>query len=242
MDVVWMLGNGSRHNDWELRFSMRSFFANYACGSTPWIIGHVPSWIDADLVRCIHWPDPYKRVKDANLLNKAVRLAGESELSDRFILCSDDHLLLRRSTPEEFLFWHCGPLPTRHKKPSEWQSRLMETRQRLKAQGFSTWNFEGHIPYYLDKSWVFNALRFDYGVAPGMTVFSTILNCAGVEARDIGSERVRGWLGAGLSTEQKAWKLANNQFGCLNNESMQDVELISMIEELFPQPAPWEKE
>lgn len=240
MDVVWLLGNGSKDNQ-ELRWSMRSFAKNYLCGASPWIIGTIPDWIDRRAVRCIPWPDPYRKNKDANLLNKAIRLAFESELSDSFILCSDDHLLLRPSAPEDFGYWHCGGLP-RKLKPgfSEWKARLVNTSDRLRAQGFEDLNFEGHIPYPLRKSWVANAARFDFGQLPGMSLFSTLLNAARVESKLIHSERVRGWLSGDLNEDKIAEKLRSNQFACLDNSSLSNQGLVEQVSSLFPEAAFWE--
>ena len=235
-----MLGKGSHTNDWELRYSLRSFFLNYQCQSQAWVIGHCPAWLDTSMVRHIDWPDPYQVNKDANLLNKAIRLAFERELSERFIFCSDDHFLIRASGPEDFLHWHCGeiPLSTTEDKNS-WHQRLVTTGRKLRQAGYSALNFEGHVPYPVEKAWLAGALRFDYGAGAGMTLFSTILNCAQVEAAHINSQRIRGWLGGPLTSEQIASKLATNQFACSTND-LTLPGLMPQIEALFPEPCPWE--
>jgi hypothetical protein len=242
MDVAWMLGTGSAVGDWELRMSMRSFRRNYLAPAQYWIIGHIPAWIDSQKVTCLPWPDPYRRCKDANLLHKALRLAMEPKISDPFILSSDDHLLLRPSTPADFRLWHNGEIP---KEPLEdftkWQLRLVNTGQRLRSAGYPAMDFDAHIPYPLRKEWVKDALRFDFAARPGMCVFSTILNCSKELGEPLRNQHIRGWLAkADMAEEVVDTRLARCQFACLTDRSMENSHIISRVEQLFPEPAPWE--
>ncbi len=242
MDVAWMLGNESRTGDWELRLSMRSFWKHYRAKAKPWIIGHIPAWIDTRKVRCIAWPDPYESCKDANLLHKALRLAMEPGISDPFVLCSDDHILLRPSAPGDFELWHRGKID---KEPEEgmnrWQLRLVNTGRRLRKAGFRANNFDGHVPYPLRKDWIREVLRFDFAEQPGMCLFSTILNCSGERGARLDSREIRGWLGKrDMEASEVDKKLRMNQFACLNDASVENPYIVSRLEQLFPKPAPWE--
>ena len=242
MDVAWMLGTDSGTGDWELRMSMRSFWNNYRATAQLWIIGHIPAWIDRSKVSCLPWPDPYRKCKDANLLHKAIRLALEPRISDPFILCSDDHILLRSSAPSDFKLWHRGEIPKNSSEDmNRWEHRLVNTGKRLRAAGYRARNFDGHVPYPLRKDWVKEALRFDFAARPGMCVFSTILNCSRERGTPLDSQPVRGWLGKPDLKERKVdKKLAKNQFACLNAASPNNIHVVSRLERLFPDPGPWE--
>ena len=185
---------------------------------------------------------PYRKCKDANLLHKALRLAMDPQISDAFIFCSDDQLLLRATGPSEFKLWHLGEI---HREPTQdmnkWQLRLVNTGSRLRNAGYPAMNFEGHVPYYLRKEWIREALRFDFAVKPGMCVHSTILNCSGECGEPMDSSPVRAWLGAAhLSVDAIDRKLAKSRFASLNNESLRNPYIVSRVEQLFPKPAPWE--
>lgn len=237
-----MLGPESGTGDWELRLSMRSFWTNYLAAAQPWIIGTVPEWIDENKVRCLHWPDPYDTCKDANLLHKAIRLAWEPAISDPFILCSDDHILLRPSLPADFQLWHRGEIP---KDPPEganrWEQRLVNTGHKLRNLGYPAKDFDAHVPYPIRKRWVKQALQFDFATPPGMCVFSTILNCSKQPGIPLRSQRVRGWLGSPeMAPSAIDAKLARNQFACLNPDSLANSHIVSRLEQLFPEPAAWE--
>jgi len=242
MDVAWMLGTESSSGDWELRLSMRSFWKHYRANAKPWIIGHIPAWINRRKVYCLPWPDPYRTCKDANLLHKAIRLALEPRISDPFILCSDDHILLRPSKPADFKLWHLGEINENPEGDlSGWQRRLLNTGKRLRRFGFPAMNFDGHVPYPLRKAWVKEVLRFDFAAKPGMCLFSTIINCGHEPGLPLNSQRIRGWLGReNMPARIVDAKLAKNQFACLNANSLRNPYIVSKLERLFPEPAPWE--
>jgi hypothetical protein len=222
--------------------SMRSFWTNYLGAGKLWIIGHIPEWIHRRKVRCLPWPDPYRKIKDANLLHKAIRLALEPQISDPFILCSDDHILLRHSTPADFKLWHRGAIPRdREQVSGRWERRLVNTGVRLRSLGYPARNFDGHVPYPLRKDWVKEALRFDFAAKPGMCVFSTILNCSRERGPRLDSQPVRGWLGgADMAQSAVDAKLGKNRFACLNPNSLDNAYLVAKLEQMFPEPAPWE--
>lgn len=241
MDVVWMLGPSTKNNDWELRHSMRSFHQHYlAPEASPWIIGRVPSWIDQNQVNCIPWPNP-ARHKDGNLMNCALRLALEPALSDAFILCSDDHFLLRDSAPQDFKWWHNGPINPRDvESKSGWRRQVGATRKTLLDAGFTAYEFEGHIPYPIHKTWCANILRFPWWDGRN-TVFSTILNCAGVPAARLDSERIRGRIHSLHLTEAEVRRKFNeNQFLTLNHGTENHPTVRREFSIRFSDPAPWE--
>ena len=243
MDVAWMVGCEGPLDHWELRVSMRSFLANYQSSAKLWIIGTIPTWVNRALIHCIDWPDPFLRCKDANLIHKALRLAMEPRLSDPFILCSDDHLLLRKSSPSNFRTWSDGQLPAELPDANKWMQRLWHTGNILRKAGLNTNRFDCHLPYPMRKVWIREALRFDYCKKPGMCVFSTILNASGASPELIGRKAVRGWMGnektAAATVDQV---LKEFRFGCMSASSIQNPYTVSRLSALFADPAPWEQD
>ena len=52
---------------------------------------------------------------------------------------------------------------------------------------------------------------------------------------------VRAWLGkTKLAPRVVDSRLAKNKFACLNGDSLDDPHIVSRIEQLFPEHAPWE--
>ena len=71
IDIVYPLGTGSKWQDSELRFSLRSIEKNFIDKGTVWVIGHKPDWLIN--ARHIPMPDKHKHNKDANIwINKVL--------------------------------------------------------------------------------------------------------------------------------------------------------------------------
>ena len=158
LDVVYTLGNGSKHgDDLELRYSLRSI------ASQPWLnriflIGHKPSWIK----NIIHIPltDYHpSRVKDKNIILKVLRATAVPSITENFVVWSDDIYALRTLTIENF-----GPyieypsqydevkfIPIQH-ITSSWKQRLVQTVEFCKKNNYPDFTPDFHIPYIVPKS------------------------------------------------------------------------------------------
>ena len=88
-DVAYFLSSESSLEDWELKYSLRSWEKFFPALGRVWILGeHKPAWLNEESVTRLAIPDAYKRNKDANLITKLVRASMEPELSEKFISCS----------------------------------------------------------------------------------------------------------------------------------------------------------
>jgi hypothetical protein len=97
-DIVYILGNGSRWNNNELRFSLRSL-KNIEHGNV-FIIGECPQWV----MNVTHIPaeDPYPH-KQKNAIHKLTIATQIKELSKDFILMNDDFYILK---PTVIKYWY----------------------------------------------------------------------------------------------------------------------------------------
>jgi len=155
VDVVYTVGQSSKHgDDWELRHSLRSLEQQDCIGKI-YIIGHKPSWAK----EVIHIPcaDPFPdKMKDANIIYKILLACGREELSENFVVNSDDHYILRPVTisdlePElEFP----SSLLSSHLKAavSYWHQRLLNTIEYCARKGRPQYVFQGHKPYLVNKN------------------------------------------------------------------------------------------
>lgn len=253
LTIAYKLGSGSEADDWELCLSMRSWRDNFTDADTNFvIIGHRPNWLaDHPLVTHIPHPDPYKHNKDANLIQKLIRLSITPEVSDPFIFCSDDQFLLRHTTFAEIQTpRHLGDLAAEKwvKKPettseNTWQNRLYRTYKELKKRNLPTLNFEGHIPYVIHKKDVARLLEFNFGEGNGLCIHTLLFNAAGISGEPISSARIRASLhGANLSEsiiDDKLFK-KGNLFANIGPDSLRCRHLVQSLQALFPNPAPWE--
>lgn len=93
MDVVYILGTGSKWQDNELRYSLRSL--SHIEHGQVFIVGERPDWLQ----NIIHVPaeDIYGDQKQRNALHKLSE-ALKTDASEDFILMNDDFFILRPTT------------------------------------------------------------------------------------------------------------------------------------------------
>lgn len=97
MDIVIPLGSGSKHNNLELRYAIRSIEKFFPDHSQIFIVGERPEFIH----HVIHIPaydTPESRWKEQNIFLKVMLAIDHPCLSEDFILFNDDHFLLEPFT------------------------------------------------------------------------------------------------------------------------------------------------
>lgn len=101
-DLVFVVGNGSKYNNVELRIALRSV-ARYVPHRKIFLVGAKPDWVNYDLVTHIPAEDPYKDgLKDRNIWHKVMLAVADERVSERFLFCSDDQFVTKLSTWKDF--------------------------------------------------------------------------------------------------------------------------------------------
>lgn len=149
MTFVYPLGSGSKHDDFELKLSLRSV-EKYCNPTEVFIIGEKPSWLDTDYARFIPYPDHSVHNKDGNMIQK-ILLYSKIEWTDSFFIrMSDDQVILK---PEpDFMPYHNGLLDeVASLTQGDWYKRAFFTVKMLRDVGYNTFNFDIHAPVLIHK-------------------------------------------------------------------------------------------
>ena len=164
-DVVYVLGTGSTWSDNEIRFSIRSFVKYFEDLRNIVVVGECPIFIN-DVIH-IHFEDVKTVNKDARMMMKIKAACRDPRVSDNFILCTDDTLLLSLLKFEDFKGWHDGPInydidtDSREHfggngsaiKHSEWYQYVHATGKELKKRNLPDNNFDrAHCPQPVNKA------------------------------------------------------------------------------------------
>lgn len=105
MDVLYVLGTGSTHNNQELRYSLRSL-ARYAQNiGRVYVVGECPRWINKNVVTHIPCDDPYDR-KCKNIWHKVFYATEYSNISNEFLLSSDDIFHIKPIDLDNYPYFH----------------------------------------------------------------------------------------------------------------------------------------
>jgi hypothetical protein len=153
MDVVYPLANASKfHDDWELRYSLRSLMLQDWV-SEIYLIGHCPEWVkDVVHVPCF---DPYTSCKDANIINKILLVCNDPDLTDMFLVNSDDQYFLKAINEEELVPVLENPSRLQEYRFKSgihnWDKRVISTITWCRKHGYPDHIFQSHIPYCVNK-------------------------------------------------------------------------------------------
>ncbi len=178
IDAVYPYRDSSNWEGNELKYSIRSLAEHFGPLRHIWIVGDKPDWLQG--VRFLPFADPYRANKDANIINKVLGACLEDELSQEFVLMNDDIYLLADLAKDRLQPYQVQELSAIETwKDNRFGRRLRNTYLSLSKQGKTTTNFEGHVPYLLDKTrFPRIVLQYAYGQAPGMTINTLYFNNA----------------------------------------------------------------
>lgn len=142
-DVLYILGNGSKWNDNELRYSLRSL--ETYCKDTyknVYLVGSCPSFINTDEVHYI--PASDDSCRQLNHYDKVYKAFSESYISDDAILMYDDIFFTKPTDLSHYPYIHRGPLkPTGDTLYAESQRRAQILTE---ADDYTPLNYSYHGP------------------------------------------------------------------------------------------------
>lgn len=137
---------GSRWNDTELRYCLRSIEKHLkGCGEI-FIVGYLPNWVQ----NVIHIPatDGDKSYeKEANIFRKLEQACKDERISEYFLFVNDDHFLLQDYDAGDFPFFYSGKLSEVLTRGDEYASTGFNTFDALEEQLY----FDIHCPIIYHK-------------------------------------------------------------------------------------------
>lgn len=167
IDVMWPLGTGSKWQDNELRYSIRSVVKYFEPLGRIYVVGTKPKWLSDEAV-FIPAEDKRRVNKDVNIIQK-VLLACAAGISQKYLFINDDQLLLRPAGVKDFPPLHCGEI---RPGSNDWMKRLFRTKQALERHGLRVLHYEAHAPQIHDRD-AFQEVftkKVRYWKPPGVTI------------------------------------------------------------------------
>lgn len=191
-DILYPIGTGSKWNDNELRFSLRSIEKNMKSIRNVYIIGRKPEW--ATNVIHIYQPDILMNNADGNIIMKVMKAAKEERLSNEFLFMNDDHFIMKPIKPNEILNYHKAILSEKtasYFNNNMWSKRLLRTKKLLESLHKTTYHYDCHTPILINKAKFIEIFEnIDYKSSIGYTMKSTYGNIAEIEPKALEKEKV----------------------------------------------------
>ena len=152
MDILYTLGRGSKWQDNELRYSLRSIARWSKNIGRIYIVGDwCPGFINREKVTFIKCKQPYND-KFKNILYSIVYACEHSDIAEDFLLSSDDHFYMQPVDFDDYPYWlKERDLPDRD-CITGYKRHLWETRCLLQKYGYDTANYAQHCNTHFVKS------------------------------------------------------------------------------------------
>lgn len=187
MDLLYVVGGGSCHDDIELRYSLRSI-EKYCKGyDRVFIVGRKPEWVQGvEFIKC---DDPYD-CTHKNMLHKILYACHNSDISEEFVVQGDDHFYVRPYDFTGLQPYEKGELPTKFKEREnapKYRTSMIDTRKHLLAHQLPIRNASQHcgqpfrksIILELEDSFFRPAFGYQYGLET-MTLMAAVLVQRGI--------------------------------------------------------------
>ena len=225
MDILYILGRGSKHDDMELRLSLRCLEKNCHGINRVFIVGNKPDWVQ----NVTHIPAEDTWTAENNAFQKILK-ACRSDISDEFLLMNDDFFMLNQFDIRYKLFSR-GTLEKTEKDDLYSQSKN-KTLDFVKRYSITPANFEVHCPMPINKH---RALLLE-GIAEyfkkektGLLFRSLYGNVFGFWSQVVEDTKIY----------YDFWK-DPNETGCISTSDDCD-KILKKIEEMYPNKSRWEK-
>lgn len=233
MDIVYILGQGSRWDNNEIRYSIRSVQENFPHRRI-FVVGILPPF----LTGVVHVPaqDPHSN-KLKNAMEKIRAACLISEVSDAFVLMNDDFFILK-PTGGAMPYYTEGSLEAymeRHSTHGGYYYQAMgETRRLLKDAKLPEKNFELHVPMIIEKAKFLDmAEAIEWGRV-GYLFRSVYGNtfCGGVSGPEMKDVKI--YHASYLSAASRRPFLSTSDAAATN------ARFHKFLEDRFPEPSPYE--
>jgi len=152
MNIIIPLGRGSRWQNNELRYCLRSIEANLTGWEQIFLIGEKPDWLKTNY-RLVHLPfeeSAGARVKESNINRKILHYCQRNERDSDFLFMNDDHFILKPINAPDFPTHYKGALKDSIEATSRgnrYIKTLSNTLEVLKKKGVKQpMNYDTHAP------------------------------------------------------------------------------------------------
>jgi hypothetical protein len=231
IDLVYPLkAGGSRLNDAELRWSLRSAAQHLQLPiGEVYLFGHRPEWLSG----VIHVPMDDRGDKAENLKAKYRRMCDTVELSDPFLLLDDDHIFL---APTSEIPAHTrGPLAAlcREYRGTAHGRYLQAALNALTEQGLPSRNYQIHYPMLIDKATLRRAVALMRRPMVMGSIYGNLVNGPTVEVtKDFRA-----------NNDADFRRLVDGPFMSLSPAVRARIpELVKLLDRTFATPSPWERQ
>lgn len=186
IDIVYVVGLGSLHNNIELRMSLRSICRFGKNIGKVVIVGKPPAWISDEAVK-VFVEDKYG-YKHSNILRCIEKVVDDGIVHGDFLYSSDDHFYVKETDFGNYPYYiksdHLRHNVLRTDNFYKYHKSLVDTRVFLENHGYPARDYSQHCNTHMNaevvrdhKDLLHETYKLQYGVEPTsfiMNIWSTL--------------------------------------------------------------------
>lgn len=246
-DIVYLLGGGSRWGNNEIKFSLRSVEKHLTGVGRVFTLGHTADLLkDTVHISIADLPNEnYNKAR--NIKNKVLTACNTPEISDPFLLFSDDYFLNASFAADAYPSFHREKdlqywMDCQHRKAPYWRV-YFQTIEALKKNNLPIKHFNNHAPILIDKEKLKRAVEIcDWGVDLGCMLKSIYANYSGVTGTVQEDCKIAGHMTKeGLQNEVSGKPFFTVSDGAVFVKGKVYEPMNSFLNELYPNKSRWEK-
>lgn len=195
MDILYIVGTGSKWENNELRYSLRSIDKYGINVGQVFIVGEKPSFVNDNVIH-IPCKDRYGSfMKHNNIHHKIGKAIKSGLLSEHFLISSDDHFYCKPTDFDNYpVYYREREIPTRvpeGTKPNTYWFSLFETRRFLLENRLPIYQTNPHANTHIDtRIWNSHEALFTqaYGIHFGAEInclMGNLMVASGIEPQPI---------------------------------------------------------
>lgn len=160
MDILYIVGNVSKNDNWELRFSLRSICKFGQNIGRVIVAGTPPDWLSKEAIQ-VCCSDPYK-YKHQNILRCIENVIDKGLLLGDFLYSSDDHFYVKPTDFSAYPYYlksdNLRSMVDKNDKFYKYHRSLVDTHKLLLNHNLPTKNFSQHCNTHMHTE-VFKSIR-----------------------------------------------------------------------------------
>lgn len=187
LDVLIVLGRGSKWENNELRYCLRSLEKHAKNMGRIYVVGQDPGFLNPEHVTMVKRED-FGRNKEHNIAEHCAWAAEKLPITEHFLWVNDDMFFLQDTDISTYPYYNDGELQPKWEraKPGGYRVALTQTDAQLKAHRKPTRNYEVHVPIIYSRRGfsqpeIKRFLNLASKVPFGMTFRSVYCNVLGIK-------------------------------------------------------------
>ena len=149
VDIVYIVGRGSKWQDNELRFSLRSLCKYGKNIRRIILVGHCPAWLDRSKITYVP-ADDKENCKHINIMQKVKKAIDTLHLTEPFLISSDDHWYTKPTDFAQYPIISKGKIRFNPEPDGEYQRSMQQTRRWLHEHNLPVYKTNPHYNTWID--------------------------------------------------------------------------------------------